>query len=61
MTVLNGRPLVANSARGLGVRVDGGPYDDIAVQANGNVAPGTGGCQSPQSGAICQKFEFRVD
>jgi hypothetical protein len=43
MTVDNGRPMVVNAARGLGVRIAGGQYDDIPVQANGNVAPETGG------------------
>jgi hypothetical protein len=43
MTVDGDKPLVANSARGLGVRVGEGPHDDILVDANGQVAPGMGG------------------
>ena len=43
MTVDGDKPLIANSARGLGVRVGNGPHDDIPVDANGDVAPSTGG------------------
>jgi hypothetical protein len=43
MTVDDGRPKVANSARGLGVRVGGGPNDDIPVTVAGHVAPNSGG------------------
>jgi hypothetical protein len=43
MTVDGDKPLVANTARGLGVRAGEGPFDDIPVDANGKVAPLTGG------------------
>lgn len=43
MTVDGDKPLIANTARGLGVRVGDGPHDDIPVDANGRVAPSTGG------------------
>lgn len=43
MTVDNGRPLLARSARGLGVRVGSGPTDDIPLVDGSNVVPGTGG------------------
>lgn len=37
------RPLVADTARGLGVRVGGGTNTDIPVDPHGGVAPNTGG------------------
>lgn len=43
MTVDGDKPLIANSARGLGVRAGDGPHDDVPVDADGRVAPGTGG------------------
>jgi hypothetical protein len=43
MTVDGSGPLVANSARGLGVRLGTGPTDDIPVTPDGVVVPGTGG------------------
>jgi hypothetical protein len=43
MTVDHGKPLVANTARGLGVRVGDGPHDDIPVDDIGRVSPGSGG------------------
>jgi hypothetical protein len=43
MTVDGERPLVANTARGLGVRVGSGRFDDIKVDANGAVTAGNGG------------------
>jgi len=47
MSVDNGRPLVANSARGLGVRFGDGPNDDLPVDADGNVHPGKGMSVAP--------------
>lgn len=38
-----GKPLVANSAIGLGVRIGNGPHDDIRVTKSGEVTPGSGG------------------
>jgi len=43
MTVDGKCPLVADTARGLGVRIGGGTNTDIPVDSNGNVAPNTGG------------------
>jgi hypothetical protein len=43
MTLDGDKPLLANSARGLGVRVGGGAHDDLPVDAVGHVAPDTGG------------------
>jgi hypothetical protein len=43
MTVEGDLPKVANSARGIGVRIGSGLQDDISIDANGCVAPGTGG------------------
>lgn len=43
MTVHNGKPLVANSARGLGVRIGEVPPNDIAIDESGNVHPNAGG------------------
>jgi len=37
------KPLVANSAIGLGVRIGNGPHDDIRVTKSGEVTPGSGG------------------
>jgi hypothetical protein len=42
MTNDNGKPLVANTARGLGVRFGDGPHDDIPIDADGNVHSGKG-------------------
>jgi hypothetical protein len=43
MTVQEGKPLIANTARGLGVRIGESPEDDIPVDASGIVRPGNGG------------------
>ena len=43
MTVDGDKPLIANTARGLGVRVGKGPHDDVAIDEHGKVAPGSGG------------------
>jgi hypothetical protein len=43
MTVDGEKPLVADSARGLGVRVGGGTNTDIPVKANDDVEAETGG------------------
>lgn len=43
MSVEGEKPLVANSARGLGVRIGNGPHDDLAATASGEVVPETGG------------------
>jgi hypothetical protein len=43
MTIDSGKPLVANTARGLGVRFGNGPNDDMPVDERGNVHPGNGG------------------
>jgi hypothetical protein len=43
MTVDGDRPRVADTARGLGVRVGGGTNTDIPVDPHGNVSPNTGG------------------
>jgi hypothetical protein len=43
MTVDGDKPLVANTARGLGVRVGGGPHDDLPIDEHGSVTPGRGG------------------
>jgi hypothetical protein len=43
MTVDGKRPLVADTARGLGVRIGGGTNTDIPVSSNGDVTPNTGG------------------
>lgn len=43
MTADGEKPLVANTARGLGVRIGGGPHDDVAVTADGEIVPNTGG------------------
>lgn len=43
MTVDGDKPLIANSARGLGVRAGAEPHADIPVDADGRVAPGAGG------------------
>jgi len=37
------KPLVENSANGLGVRVGNGPNDDLPVTNTGEVVPGSGG------------------
>lgn len=47
MSVENAKPLVANSARGLGVRFGDGPKDDLRVDAGGNVHPGKGMSVAP--------------
>jgi hypothetical protein len=43
MTVNDSTPQVSDSARGLGVRVGGGPNTDIPTDADGNVSPNAGG------------------
>ena len=43
MTVEQNKPLVANTARGLGVRFGDGPTADMPVDENGNVHPGSHG------------------
>jgi hypothetical protein len=43
MTLDGAGPLVANTARGLGVRVGGGTNTDIPVDSDGKVCPDTGG------------------
>lgn len=43
MTVDGGKPLVASTGRGLGVRLGNSPNDDIAVDVDGNVHPRSGG------------------
>lgn len=43
MTVDGDSPLIANSARGLGVRVGDGPNADIQVDERNHVSPSTGG------------------
>lgn len=47
MSVDNEKPLVANSARGLGVRFGNGPTDDLPVDSDGNVHPGKGMSVAP--------------
>lgn len=43
MKVDGDKPLVENSANGLGVRIGNGPNDDIPITKSGEVIPGTGG------------------
>jgi hypothetical protein len=43
MMVDNGKPLVANSARGLGARIGDVPPNDITIDEAGNVHPNAGG------------------
>lgn len=43
------KPLVENSARGLGVRVGTQPTDDLATNHNGNVQPESGGMSVAKS------------
>jgi hypothetical protein len=43
MTVDEGKPIVANSARGLGVRLGAVPPNDIAIDDHGDVRPYEGG------------------
>ncbi len=43
MTVNDGKPLIANTARGLGVRIGHSPEDDIPSDEDGRVHTGNGG------------------
>jgi hypothetical protein len=43
MTVDDGKPLIANTARGLGVRIGSSSEDDIPSDEDGRVHPGSGG------------------
>ena len=43
MTVVEGKPVVGDSARSLGVRIGDASTDDIRLDDFGNVHPGTGG------------------
>src|SRR5687767_11743213 len=43
MTVEGGKPLIENSARGLGVRIGDAPGDDVSIDADGHVHPEAGG------------------
>jgi len=47
MSVDNGKPLISNTARGLGVRLGDGANDDLPVDADGNVHPGKGMSVAP--------------
>lgn len=47
MSVENEKPLVANTGRGLGVRLGDGPNDDLPVDSDGNVHPGKGMSVAP--------------
>jgi hypothetical protein len=43
MTVQHDKPLIANTARGLGVRVNSGNTNDLPVSEDGYVSPNSGG------------------
>jgi hypothetical protein len=47
MSIEDGKPLIANTARGLGVRLGDDPHDDMPVDADGNVHPGKGMSVAP--------------
>jgi hypothetical protein len=43
MQIDSGKPLIANSADGLGIRCGSGPHDDIPLTLTDEVVPETGG------------------